>query len=246
MFEAKISKPKLIVDAMKAAHELVKDEVTFKLGKEGLVLQAMDPANVAMVVMEIKKSAFESYKVENESFVGVNMERFMQVLKRSKRADSIDMKVSGGKMELIYTGKNKRRFTIPLLALESGPRPKPNLTFTIKAEVDSKILKEAIEDASVVNDALTLVAANKELRLLAQGDLGDVETVIRKGEGLKEIEMQETARAKYSTEYLRKIAKTKIGETAALAFKSDYPLMIQFSEPSVAIAFILAPRMDVE
>lgn len=246
MFEAKISNPKPIVNAMKAAYELVKDEVTFKIGKEGMVLRAMDPANVAMVVMDIKKSAFAEYTVEDESFIGVNMERFMQVLRRSKKADSIDMKISSGKMELIYTGKNQRRFSIPLLALESGPRPEPNLTFAVKAEVDSKILKDAIEDASVVNDALTLVAANNELRLLAQGDLGDVETIIRKDEGLNEIDMQETARAKYSTGYMEKIAKTKVGESAALAFKSDYPLMVQFSEPNVAIAFILAPRMDVE
>lgn len=246
MFEAKISNPKPIVDAMKAAYELVKDEVTFKIGKEGIVLRAMDPANVAMVVMDIKKAAFDDYKVENDSFIGVNMERFMQVLRRSKKADTVDMKVSGGKMELLYAGANKRRFSIPLLALESGPRPEPNLTFAVKAEVDSKIFREAVEDASVVNDAMTLVAANKELRLLAQGDLGDVETVIRKDEGLNEIEMQENARAKYSTEYLGKIARTRVGDTAALAFKSDYPLMVQFSEGNVAVAFILAPRMDVE
>jgi len=246
MFEAKISSPKPIIEAIKAAYELVKDEVTFKLGKDGLVLRAMDPANVAMVVMEIKKSAFDEYKIGEESFIGVNMERFMQVLRRSRKADSIDMKVANGKMELVYKGKNTRRFSIPLLALESGPRPEPNLSFTVKAELDAKLLKEAIEDASVVSDALTLLAANNELRLLAQGNLGDVETVMRKGEGLEEIEMQENARAKYSTEYLGKIAKTKLGDRAALAFKSDYPLMLQFSEPDVAVAFILAPRMDVE
>ena len=246
MFEAKISSPKPIVEALKAAYELVKDEVTFKIGKDGMVLRAMDPANVAMVVMEIKKSAFDSYKVDEDSFIGVNMERFMQVLRRSRKAEGIDMKISGGKMELVYSGKNKRRFSIPLLALESGPRPEPNLTFAVKAEVDAKVLKEAVEDAAVVNDALTLVAANKELRFLAQGDLGDVETVIKKDEGLETIEMQENARSKYSTEYLGKIAKTKIGDTAAMAFKSDYPLMVQFADPDVAVAFILAPRMDVE
>lgn len=246
MFKAKMTDPKLMVDAVKAGYELVKDEVTFKIGKEGLVLRAMDPANVAMVILELGKEAFEEYELEEESFIGVNMERFMQVLKRAKRAESLEMDVSGGKMELVYKGKYRRRFTIPLLALESGPRPEPDLQFSVKAVVQPRLLKEAVDDATVVSDAMTLVAANEELHLLAQGDLGDVETIIRKEQGLEEIDIEENARAKYSTEYLKKLAKTRVGDEVGLAFKSDYPLMLQFSEPNVELAFILAPRMDVE
>jgi proliferating cell nuclear antigen len=246
MFEAKIKEPKLLVDAVKAAYELVKDEVTFKIGKGGLVLRAMDPANVAMVIMELDAKAFEEYNLEEESFIGVNMERFMQVLKRVKRSDTIEISVANGKMELVYRGKYRRRFTIPLLALESGPRPEPELKFSVKAVVRSKLLKEAVEDATVVSDAMTLVGANDELHLLAQGDLGDVETIIKKGQGLKEIDVQDSSRAKYSTEYLKKITKTRIGDEVGVAFKSDYPLMVQFSEPELKLAFILAPRMDVE
>jgi proliferating cell nuclear antigen len=246
MFEAKISKPELMIEAFKAAYELVKDEVTFKIGNEGIILRAMDPANVAMIIMDIGKQVFDSYKLEKESFIGVNMERLMQVIKRAGRTDVMNLKISGGKMEIIYTGKNSRKFSLPLLALESGPRPEPNLSFSVKATVDSELIKEAVEDASVVSDAITFVGANDELHVVAQGDLGDVETILKKGEGIEKIDVTDKARSKYSVDYLRKIAKTKIGTTAGIMFKSDYPLMIQFGEKDVKMGFILAPRMDVE
>ena len=246
MFEAKMSNPEIMVEAMKAAYELVKDEVTFKIGEDGIILRAMDPANVAMVIMELTKKAFDEYQIVKESFIGINMERFMQVLKRSGKGDEMSMRISGGKMEIIYTGRGVRRFSLPLLALESGPRPEPNLSFSVKAEVQSTALREAVEDTSVVSDAITIVAANNELHLLAQGDLGDVETILKKGEGIEAIDIQDKARSKYSIEYLKKLAKTKIGKNVKMMFKSDYPMMLQFSEPEIKIAFILAPRMDVE
>ncbi|MBR9680900.1 MAG: DNA polymerase sliding clamp [Candidatus Altiarchaeota archaeon] len=234
------------MESIKAAYELVKDEVTFKIGEDGLTLRAMDPANVAMVIVELKKEAFDKYEIEKDGFVGINMDRFVQVLKRSKRGDSMSLKIGAGKMEIIYEGKGKRRFSLPLLALESGPRPEPNLNFSAKVTVEKASLKSAVEDAAVVSDAMTILVANNELHLLAQGDLGDVETILKKDEGLIEISMQENARSKFSTEYLRKIVKSKIGENLEISIKSDYPLMMKFEEPNLRLAFILAPRMDVE
>jgi len=238
--------PKVLVEAIKAAYELVKDDVTFKIGEEGLVLRAMDPANVAMVIVELKKDAFDKFEIEKDGFVGINMDRFVQVLKRAKRGDSLNIKIGSGKMEIVYEGSGKRRFSLPLLALESGPRPEPNLSFSAKVKIDPSSFKSAIEDASVVSDAMTILAANNELHLLAQGDLGDVETILKQNEGLLEISMQENARSKFSTEYLRKLAKPKVGEAIEIALKSDYPLMVKFEEPNLRLAFILAPRMDVE
>lgn len=246
MFEAKMSNPEVMVEAMKAAYELVKDEVTFKIGEDGIILRAMDPANVAMVIMELTKKAFDEYQIVKESFIGINMERFMQVLKRSGKGDTMSIRISGGKMEIVYTGRGIRKFSLPLLALESGPRPEPNLSFSVKAEVQTTALRDAVEDTSVVSDAITIVAANNELHLLAHGDLGDVETILKKGEGIETIDIQDKARSKYSIEYLKKLAKTKIGKNVKMMFKSDYPMMLQFSQPEIKIAFILAPRMDVE
>ncbi len=246
MFEAKMSRPELLVEGIKAVYELVKDDVVFKLGKDGLLLRAMDPANVAMVIMSLKKEAFDEYLLESEGFVGVNIERFIQVLKRVKRSEELALKISGGRIELISKGRGQKKFSLPLLALESGPRPEPNLSFSAKATVELGALQDAIDDASVVGDALTFVAANGELRVLSQGDLGDVEVVLRREEGLVGMEAQESARAKFSIEYLKKLTKPRVAKEVELALKTDYPLAIKHESPELELAFILAPRMDVE
>ena len=247
MFEAKLSSPMVLVEPMRAAYELIKDDVAVEISEEGIVLRAMDPANVAMVSLKIAKSAFDTFELDEKKVIGVNMERFVQVLKRAKRNVIMGLKVDEGKLTVSYLGAGVRKFSIPLLALESGPRPEPNLNFTVKAVVDSGVLKEAIEDAKVVSDSIVFEARENELRLVAQGDLGEVETVMRKEEGLEEISVQEEARAKYSIEYLKKMIKgSKISSLATVQFKTDYPLKLEFNDIDVNLAYILAPRIDVE
>jgi len=247
MFEAKLSSPLVVVEPLRAAYELVKDDVAVEINKEGISLRAMDPANVAMVSLKISKNAFDTYELDKETVIGVNMERLVQVLKRAKRNTIMGIKVEEGKLAISYIGAGVRRFSIPLLALESGPRPEPNLNFTVKAVVNSDALKEAIEDARVVSDSMIFEAREKELRMIAQGDLGEVETVMRKDEGLEEIEVQEEAKAKYSLEYLKKMIKGgRISSIATLQFKTDYPMRLEFNDVDVNLAFILAPRIDVE
>jgi len=237
----------VIVEPLRAAYELVKDDVAIEITGDGIGLRAMDPANVAMVSLRIAKSAFDSYDLEKDTVIGINMERLVQVLRRARRNVIMGIRVEEGKLIISYIGTGVRRFAIPLLALESGPRPEPNLNFSVKAVLDSSTLKEAIEDARVVSDSIVFEARENELRLIAQGDLGEVETIMRKEEGLEEIEVQENARAKYSIEYLKKMVKgSKISSLATLQFKTDYPLRLEFSDVDTNLAFILAPRIDVE
>ncbi len=247
MFEAKLSNPMILVEPMRAAYELVKDDVAIEITRDGISLRAMDPANVAMVSLKISKSIFDSYEVDEGKIVGINMERFVQVLKRARRNSIMGIKIDEGKLVVTYMATGVRRFSIPLLSLESGPRPEPNLNFTVRAKIDPGALKEAIEDASIVSDSLIFEAREGEIRLIAQGDLGEVETIMRKEEGLMEVEVQDEARAKYSLEYLKKMIKgSKIGKEAVLNFKTDYPMKLEFVNESVSMAFILAPRIDVE
>ncbi|MCX8207506.1 MAG: hypothetical protein N3G75_06705 [Methanothrix sp.] len=51
----------ILQDAIEAASSIV-DEVKFTISEKGLELNAVDPANVAMVSLRIDSSAFEFYQ----------------------------------------------------------------------------------------------------------------------------------------------------------------------------------------
>ncbi len=249
MLEAKLSDPMIFVTPMRAAFELVKGDVVLKFDNEGLVMRAMDPANVAMVSMKLSNLAFDEYNLsKDEVVIGVNMERLIDVLKRADRKSILGLKVTEDRLIISYLGKSTRRFTLPLLSLEEGLRPEPNLSFTAKVAIDSDILKQAVEDAKVVSDALVLIAEPGVFKMVAQGDLGSAEVELKEGdEGLHKLEVEESAKAKYSIEYLKKMVKAvKISDVVTLNFKTDYPLKMTFKEPEIEFSYILAPRMDVD
>ncbi|MBR9681516.1 MAG: proliferating cell nuclear antigen (pcna) [Candidatus Altiarchaeota archaeon] len=247
MFEARLKNPMVLVNPIRAIYELVKDDISIHLSDEGLIMRAMDPANVAMIIFKLKKSAFEKYELKSETYIGVNMERLFRILKRSKSNVPLDIKIEDGKMTLVYGTKSIRRFTTPLLSLESGPRPEPSLKFTANFEIDPRELKQAIEDSEIISDAVVFIANPDELMLVAQGDFGSVETIMKEGDGILKIDVEENAKSKYSLEYLKKMMKgLKVGGNAKLMLKTDFPMKLEFKGEEAELSFILAPRIDVE
>ena len=68
----KIDRPKELADAISIVSEIV-SEVRIKLLAEGMSIIAVDPANVAMVVLKIPKESFSQYESGRDVW-GVNLE----------------------------------------------------------------------------------------------------------------------------------------------------------------------------
>ncbi len=248
MFRARLSDPMVLVNPLKAAAELIKEEVVFEITEEGLKFRAMDPANVAMVIFKLNSTAFDEYNVDEPMNIGISMAQLVQVLKRAKKSYIMEIAVEGERLRISYLSRGERRFLLPLLNLEGPAKPEPKLEFAVTADLDPEIIKEAVEDARLVSDALVFEATENELKLIAQGDLGETSTVLRLGEGLDNLKVENPPqRAKYGIEYLRKIAKgAKAGSMATLEFKTDYPMKLSFKGIDSELIYILAPRIDVE
>ena len=249
MLEAKIADPKILKNGIAAVYELIKEETAVQLSNEGLMISAMDPAQVSMVVFRLLTPAFESYKLENEGVIGIDMERFNQVLKQVSAGDSLVIKVDDNVMKLICKSKSTRTFSIPLMEISNEGKKPPNLEFTARAVISGDVLSQAINDASVVSDSLVLDANDGVLQILAAGDLGKVETRLTKDdEALKELEVMQPSKSRYAVDYLSKIVKgTKLTNDVQLSFKSDYPMQIDFTvQDLVKLSFILAPRVETE
>ena len=60
------------------------------------------------------------------------------------------------------------------------------------------------------------------------------------------MDVKEKVTGIYSTEYLKKMAKSSVlSDTAIIQFSSDYPLKIDFkSLNKLQMSFILAPRIE--
>lgn len=211
-------------------------EVTFNFTGTGLEVIAMDPANVAMVILKMPKSAFLKY--EGVQKFDLNIGSLKEILKRSGTEDKITLTFGEGKCEIgIISKTTKKSFMLRLIELESKEQKCPELTYTGENTMKVKDIKEALSDIAVVADeAVTFDAQANKLVLIGKGDLNNAEVEITDGI------FKEQGSAKYSTEYLAKMI-SNVGEKVKLQLKKDYPMMISYDLEGTSLQFILAPRV---
>lgn len=233
-------------DSISIISDLV-NEARFKVTKNGLELVAMDPANVAMVLYKLLASAFTEYDVEQETTIAINLGNLKQILRRAKASDVLSLEVAENKLNITLRSGSTRTFSIPILDTEEKAERIPNLTFPVVVQLPSHALNDAIEDADIAGESVSLIAEPEKFSILAEGDVSKAHVEITASEETK-IKTQSPAkiRSKYSIEYLKKmIAGVKLSPTVTVSFNQDYPLKIDYAVVDrVSLSFILAPRVE--
>ncbi len=246
MFKATISDVSLLRDSIDTISQLIGEGV-FNLSKNGISLVATDRAMVAVVRFELKKDAFDDYKCDKESSIGVNIENLLQILRRAKSTDNITLETSDdSKLKIEMKGEGTRKFSIPLLDITKGEIPEiDQLDFSSKMQIKTGVMEEGISDADIISDSLIFETDGKGLVMKTEGDSSSVESKIDKDSGLIEIS-GDNVRSRYALEYLKKMIKAgKISETASIQMGRDFPMKIEFVKPDkLSMGFVLAPRVE--
>lgn len=241
-----LAEPKILKDSISIISELV-NEVTFKIDKDKIELVAMDPANVAMVIFKLLSSAFVEYNVKESKELAVNLDNLNQVLKRAKPSDTITMEALDNKLKITLRGESTRTFNLSLIDIGESEQKVPDLKFKVKVDMPSTVFSEAIEDMDIVAESVALIAEAKKFTIESEGrfNAAKVEVPTDKETSIEMIKENKIA-AKYSIEYLKKIAKgDKLTENVSLNFDKEYPLRADYKlMDKLMMSFILAPRVD--
>jgi proliferating cell nuclear antigen len=248
MFQANLSDVSLLRDSLDTVSSII-NEGTFLVNENGLKLIAMDPASVSMVIFDFLSSAFDSFKVEKEMHMTLNINYLVQILKRATAIDKISMKISDNKLKLKMQGNSTRTFSVPLIDEMMKEQKQPSLQFKCKLQIDPEVVKEAVKDASMVSDAVTFEASKDKFSMFTSGDSSDVRMELTKDTpSMVSIECDENSKAKYSLDYLDKMMKAdKVSDTLNIYFSNDYPLKMDFKKlDKLQMSFVLAPRVETD
>jgi len=235
----KLDKPKLLSDAISIISELV-TEVRIKLLEEGMSIVAVDPANVALVIFRLPKTSFSNYEAGSEVW-GVNLDDLKRILKRASGSSSVVFEQEDNHLKISIFDKIKRMFTLSLIEVESEDKEVPELNFSSKVEMSSINFSEAIEDAKVVADSVSLISGEGFFMVEGIGSLNSARAEFSGDEA----EISGIAKSKYSLEYLMKFIKaSRTTDRVVVNFSDDYPLRLDFPGDKMGIGFILAPRVE--
>jgi proliferating cell nuclear antigen len=251
VFKATLSDVGLLTDSIATIAELI-DEGIFKLGKDGISLVAADRALVAVVNFHMAANAFDTYEVDEEQSIGLNIANLLSVLRRASAGERITLNLKEAKLEITIENASTRRFTVPILDLREEEIPKVEeleKKFTTHAKLRPEVLRSGIEDAELVADNAVFLATPERFEMIAEGDVSSARLELVKGsDALLELGTEGEAKARYAIDYLKRMIKAaKIADVVELDWGQDFPIRMRFSSgDKLSLTMILAPRVMEE
>ncbi len=245
MFKAVIGSEKL-KDTIESVSTLV-DEAKFKINPDGISVRAVDPANVAMVSLDIAKDAFDSFEA-TEGELGIDLTKLNGIMEMADKSDNIELDLDETAHKLVVRMRGLS-YTMSLLDPSSiRKEPKvPSLDLPARIVVRGEDMKRAIKAAEKVSDYMSMGTKGDTFFMEAEGDTDNVRIEMTKDQ-LIDIKSGE-AKSLYSLDYLADISKI-LGKASEVTIDlgKDYPLKIRFkiAEGHGEVSYMLAPRVESE
>ena len=224
-------------------------EGTFKANKDGIFLSSLDPANIAIILLDMYPNMFTEYDIQEEEKFTINLEDLKKIMTKVALKNQISWEIDKEKNKFVLTvyGKAKKLFTLPLIESEGSFMDLPNLELPVKVEMDSKAFYDIVESAKVIADEIKVVADpdGPKVSFIAEGELKDMRIDLTpQDESVLSMEVPSKAMARYSIDYLYKLSKVaRISDTLTFKFDSGKPIWIDYkSTDKFRFGFVLAPR----
>jgi len=250
MFRARIDAA-LLRECVEAVLAVV-DEARLKIGESAWKVRAVDPANVALVDLELGKEAFSEFssaekeqKEKGQEFVvGVPFDKLREVLRWCK--DEVGVSIDEDKMTVV---SDAYTFTLNLLSADAVRKePKiPSLNFSTKVAMDAAEFNKVLKAAEKISDQIAIGVQNESFFVEAEGDMETMRYSLHKDE-LMHLSGGD-CRSLFSLEYLTAMSKVAAGASMlTLHLGSDYPLKMEFeiADGNGKVIYLLAPRIEAE
>lgn len=223
------------------------EEANFNFTTDGLSIKAMDVSRIAMVDYALNRKAFRRYDFDKDITAGLSLSRLAQIMSRCSAGDSIEFTVKEDSVVIVITNKRKRRFTMGLREVEMERGSIPQLEWTATLDIDARLLKDCLTDASLFSEHIILEVTDK-FKANASSDKGIYNLELPK-DSLYAIprEIKEPTKAKYSIEMIERMLK--VAETTArVSIGKDLPVKVTYGskDSDGRFEFILAPIVEVE
>ena len=242
------------VDVLKGAIEPVYalvDECKVRLTDDSLTIRAVDPANVGMVDIELDASAFESYNVEGDLLIGINLDRLTDVLSMGSSGEfvSLGLDEEARKLEMEITELSYTMSLIDPDTIRQEPDI-PDLELPARIVLAGDDLSHGIKAADLVSEHIRLVVDEqaKEFHIKAEGDTDDIDLTLGDDE-LLAANVDDDANSLFSLEYLKDMSTPMGSDTSvALLVGTEFPMKMRYSLQNghVEVVNMLAPRISSE
>ncbi|MDD5418436.1 MAG: DNA polymerase sliding clamp [Methanomicrobiaceae archaeon] len=235
-------------DSVDAISALV-TECRLHIDDDAIRTRAVDTANVAMISLELKKTAFDSYRA-TPTEAGIDITKLKNILGMIGKGDKLTLNLleEGRKLELSFGGY---RYSVTLLdvnTIRKDPNP-PTIELPGKATLSGTTLNSAIKAASVISDkiALGIDPDTNSFYMEAEGDTDHIKLDIGRDE-LFDLDPVK-ARSLFSLDYLKDMGRVMAkANEVGVHLGIDHPVRFSFdiADGNGHVEYLLAPRIEAD
>ena len=241
----------------------VVDQGVLRFNEEGITSKSVNPENVAMVSLDIKRDVFTDYNLKGEELaVGVDFGKLLNVLKlcsgdtKSAVTNWITrIKINTKKMQI---NSGYLSYDLPLLTLDAlRKEPKsPELEFSVTVTIELEDFKRGINTADNITGYVEIGVNSEEFFMGVEGSEKDKFKLVIPKDDLTLFNVEDDVtllnvdrgvKSKFSTEYLVRMASGVVGRLLTLKINNVYPLQMLFKvTDKCEVTYLLAPRIETE
>lgn len=256
MFEAEINVGELI-DCMEQI-TAISDRGILNIVADGWKVNIVDPANVALISLELQSGAFDKFEFETEESeegikIGLDFENLLGMLRLWEEGKKVELKLDEH-AEKLFLKSDIFEYSISLLELSSLIRePKlSKLNFPVQVIIETEEFRRSIRAMERMSDHVMLGVDGEQFYMEAKDErnamsisANHLRSVLRKVFPLKK--EAGNFHSRHSLEYLSAMCKGMThAKNLTLNFGMDYPLQIDFDVGAgkKKVRYLLAPRID--
>jgi len=211
--------------------EKIIEEGVFIADQDGLSFRALDPSRVAMVDLFYPRDAMLTYELEGDEVeFGVSFGTLVKILRRARKDDELELRISESSIDVVFIGHGIRRFRIPQISLSIERPPEPKITFTVKAKMLATSFRESIRTLEPIADTLRVMAEDDRFIMRGLGDIESAELEFSlERQSLLDLEVESNDTSNYSLEYFSQmIQAAQAAETATFMYSEDAPARVDY------------------
>jgi proliferating cell nuclear antigen len=239
-----VIKQPLLRDIISALEAVVEDDIKLQIDESGFKVEAVDAANIAMVMLQAKSAAFDFYEATSSNLA-------MSLSSLANYTDKRDLPVSvelDEETHKLRISQGKTKYNMSLLdpnSIAKGPRI-PALDMPCEVVISGSDLRDAITAMGKVSDHAAIEQNETSFVVSARGDIDSakVEFALSELTGVRHGE----SRALFSIDYLVDVAKV-LAKSNNVKVESgiDYPCRVSLNiGENIFVQYLLAPRIEQE
>merc|ERR1712226_1143787 len=223
---------KKVVDAMK---DLCK-EVNFDCSEKGLQVQSMDSSHVALVSLLLRESAFEDFKCDRPTSLGMNIDSLSKIFKMCGPNDSLKLRYQNNADTLNFqcesSGDDRiADFDLKLMQIESEHMEIPERQYKVSVKLPSAEFQKICRDLKEFGETMQVKASKEGITFCVQGNTGSGNVLLKpreseKAEDRVALTVHEPVTATFALRYLVNFAKAApLSGSVELGLGPDAPLL---------------------